>query len=396
MQQSRSSMPKPTPAKPSRKPSPRTSTKSAKKSPSGSARKRKPPQKNPPKPKNRLGKNLLSLLVAAGLIVLGYWLGRPADRLEKRIDSPRTHRLTEKAPTRVGTIHVAEKSGESKASGDPTKLPTAMEILQYGFEEDAQGEEAMPEISWYEPDAPKPSASPVAPPPRTQPPVPPRTPMPTGTRPRLVIIIDDVAHARQLKAIRVLPWHITPSIFPPSEIASSSPKLARHLKHYMVHLPMQSGSEAMNRMKGMLFANASAATIEARVKEIRHLFPTAKYINNHTGSVFTANPKAMKTLYAQLRKRGFSFVDSRTTAKSVVRPIARSYGDPYIARDVFIDNTQQVAAILKQLKKAVRIAKKRGYAIAIGHPHKATMKALRQAEPILKGVQTVYIDELYR
>ncbi len=389
-------MPKPTPAKPSRKPSPRTPAKSAKKSPSRSARKRKPPQKNPPKPKNRLVKNLFSLLVAVGLIVLGYWLGRPADREAKRMESPRTHRLAGKEPARIGTIHLAEKLGESKASGEPTRLPTALEILQYGFEEDAQGEEAMPEISWYEPDAPKPAAVPAAPPPHTQPATPPRTPKPTtGTRPRLVIIIDDIAHARQLKAIRALPWHITPSIFPPSEISTSSPRLARHLKHYMIHLPMQSGSQAMNRMKGMLFANASAAAIEARVKEIRRLFPTAKYVNNHTGSVFTANTKAMKTLYAQLRKRGFSFVDSRTTAKSVVRPIARSYGDPYIARDVFIDNTQQVAAILKQLKKAVRIAKKRGYAIAIGHPHKATMKALQQAGPILKGVQTVYIDELY-
>jgi polysaccharide deacetylase 2 family uncharacterized protein YibQ len=103
----------------------------------------------------------------------------------------------------------------------------------------------------------------------------------------------------------------------------------------------------------------------------------------------------MKQLYTMLRKKGFIFVDSRTSAKSVVRKIVRAQGDTYIARDIFIDNTQTRAYVLSQLKKAVKVAKKRGFAIVIGHPHKATMDALRHAGKILKGVQTVYMDELY-
>ena len=75
--------------------------------------------------------------------------------------------------------------------------------------------------------------------------------------------------------------------------------------------------------------------------------------------------------------------------------MAREYGDPYISRDIFIDNVQSRAYILGQLRKAVSIAKKRGYAIAIGHPHKATFDALRHAENILRGVDVVYMDELY-
>ena len=151
----------------------------------------------------------------------------------------------------------------------------------------------------------------------------------------------------------------------------------------------------MNRMKGMLFVRDGAERVQRRVDAIRRLFPDVRYVNNHTGSVFTADYTAMRRLYSMLRDAGFVFVDSRTTARSTVRRIARSFGDRYIGRDVFIDNVQQVPAILRQLKHAVRIAQKRGYAIAIGHPHKATMEALRQAKEILKGVETVYIDELY-
>jgi polysaccharide deacetylase 2 family uncharacterized protein YibQ len=212
----------------------------------------------------------------------------------------------------------------------------------------------------------------------------------------LVIIIDDISRPSQLKTLKALPYRITPSIFPPSEISRESHKLAVGLKHCMVHLPLESGNAAMNRMKGMLFARSSKAHMQARVDEIRKLFPKVRFINNHTGSVFTSNHSAMKQLYAMLRKKGFVFVDSRTSAKSTVRNVARQYGDTYIARDIFIDNTQTRGYVLAQLKKAVKIAKKRGFAIVIGHPHKATMNALRHAGSILKSVQTVYIDELYR
>ena len=164
----------------------------------------------------------------------------------------------------------------------------------------------------------------------------------------------------------------------------------------MIHLPMQSGSAKMNRMQGMLRITDSNRKMKARAREIRRLFPHGKYINNHTGSVFTSNYSAMKRMYGYLREEGFVFVDSRTSGSTKVKKIAKAFGDRYIVRDVFIDNTQSVPAIRKQLAKAVKIAKRRGYAIAIGHPHKATFKALLGAKKLLKGVTPVYIDELYR
>ncbi len=217
-----------------------------------------------------------------------------------------------------------------------------------------------------------------------------------GERPRLVIIIDDVHTQQQLHDIAHIGYPVTPSIFPPYTLSPHTPRLARNAVHYMIHLPMESGSAKFNTQSKTLMSGFSRAQMEARIKELRRLFPRAHFINNHTGSVFTANEAAMNRLYEAMRKEGFIFIDSRTSAKSKAGKIAHAHGDVYVARDIFLDNVQSVPAIHKQLKKAVRLAKKNGYAIAIGHPHKATIAALKSAKPLLKGVDVVYIDDIFR
>ena len=43
---------------------------------------------------------------------------------------------------------------------------------------------------------------------------------------------------------------------------------------------------------------------------------------------------------------------------------------------------------------AVDIAKRKGYAIAIGHPHTNTLKVLINAKSLFRDVELVYIKEL--
>jgi polysaccharide deacetylase 2 family uncharacterized protein YibQ len=219
---------------------------------------------------------------------------------------------------------------------------------------------------------------------------------PLGGKPKLVIIIDDVSTSAQLKRIKALDIKVTPSIFPPSELSMKSHRLAKGLDHYMIHLPMSSGSKQFNKQFKTLKTTHTKAQIEARAKELRKLFPTARYINNHTGSVFTDDYNAMQTLYTALRNEDFVFVDSRTIASTKVPKIAAKSGDAYVARDIFIDNEHTVPYIHTQLRQAVKMAKKKGYAIAIGHPHRMTMKALGSAGGIFKEVELVYIDEIYK
>ncbi len=217
-----------------------------------------------------------------------------------------------------------------------------------------------------------------------------------GERPRLVIIIDDVHTQQQLHDIAHIGYPVTPSIFPPYTLSPNTPRLARNAVHYMIHLPMESGSAKFNTQSKTLMSGFSRSQMEARMKELRRLFPRAHFINNHTGSVFTANEAAMNRLYEAMRKEGFIFIDSRTSAKSKVGKIAHAHGDAYVARDIFLDNVKSVPSIHKQLKKAVALAKKNGYAIAIGHPHKTTIAALKSAAPLLRDVDVVYIDDIFR
>lgn len=217
-----------------------------------------------------------------------------------------------------------------------------------------------------------------------------------GERPRLVIIIDDVHTQQQLHDIQHIGYPVTPSIFPPYALSPHTPRLARSTVHYMIHLPMESGSVQLNSQSKTLMTSFGRKQMETRIKELRGLFPRAHFINNHTGSVFTSNEAAMNRLYEAMRKEGFIFIDSRTSSKSKVRKITHAHGDAYVARDIFLDNVQSVPAIHRQLKKAISLAKKHGYAIAIGHPHKATIAALKSAAPLLKDVDAVYVDKIFR
>jgi polysaccharide deacetylase 2 family uncharacterized protein YibQ len=212
-----------------------------------------------------------------------------------------------------------------------------------------------------------------------------------GKKARLVVIIDDVATPKQLQTIASIPLKITPSIFPPSSDAPHTVKMSQSLKHFMIHLPMQAKGGAM---PDTLKIGDTDSTMRQRVANMRRWFPHAIYTNNHTGSRFTSDYDAMYKLYGILKEEGFVFVDSRTSARTQGRSVAHAYGDFYLARDVFIDNTPNFSAIRTQLKEAVRKAQNRGYAIAIGHPYPVTMSTLRNSMDILSGVDVVYIDEL--
>ena len=213
------------------------------------------------------------------------------------------------------------------------------------------------------------------------------------SKPILAILIDDVTRQRQVNKILALPYDITMSFLPPTPTHKKSAIIAQNIKVAMIHLP----TEASNRRHeeiDTLHIEDSFAKIDKKIASLRKLYPHIKYINNHTGSKFTQNNQAMNRLVKSLKKHGYYFVDSRTTAKTVIKKYAKKYHLKYLSRNVFLDNTQEKQYIQHQLKQAVKIAKKKGSAIAIGHPYNITIKTIAQSKDILKDVQIVYINEL--
>jgi uncharacterized protein len=220
-----------------------------------------------------------------------------------------------------------------------------------------------------------------------------REPVRTPNRPKLTIIIDDVGTRSQVKAIKSLHLPLTMSFLPPSKARPNTPKLAAQEKNYMVHLPMEAQSFSAEEPY-TLRVNDSQSIISSRVAEIKKLFPKVHYINNHTGSKFTSNEIAMNRLIYALNANKIRFIDSRTTAQTQAPKVLKNFGLSYVARDIFLDHHMDKPYILKQIKKAIKVAKSHGTAIAIGHPHKNTLQALYESKKLLEDVDLVYINRL--
>jgi polysaccharide deacetylase 2 family uncharacterized protein YibQ len=227
-----------------------------------------------------------------------------------------------------------------------------------------------------------------------------KTPVPVTVKlktkkPKLVIILDDVSFGYQVKAIKHLPFKATPSFFPPTKTHPNTPVYAKEFKDYMVHVPMQALAFA-HPEPNTINTDWSYNQIKNRIEKIKKWFPKAEFINNHTGSKFTADTSEMEKLFKVLKKDNLGFVDSRTTPYSKARLAEKIYHIPFFERNIFLDNKPDINYIQNQLKKAVEIAQKRGYAVAIGHPHKVTIEALNESQNILKNVDVITINKLYQ
>jgi len=221
---------------------------------------------------------------------------------------------------------------------------------------------------------------------------------PAAANPQLAIILDDLGHDRSAAdSLLALPFPITVSVLPylPSstEVAEEA---YRRGDEVLLHLPMESRSGDGTPEGVQLRVGMNRDDVESIVAGMLETVPHAAGANNHQGSRATADPALMDALMPALRRRGLFFIDSRTTAATVAYDSAERAGVPAASRRVFLDDTPSREAILAQLDLAVRDARRDGSAIAIGHPHPATIAALAEGVPRLEagGVRLVFASDL--
>jgi len=216
--------------------------------------------------------------------------------------------------------------------------------------------------------------------------------------PRLAIIIDDLGGDRAAAdAVFALGYPLTVSVLPNHEHSMDIAKEAhRRGFQVMLHLPMQSVAnetpEAQELHPGM-----PAPEVAALLDQFLQNVPDAAGVSNHQGSQATADTALMDELMPVLRDRQLFYVDSRTTAATVAYDTAQDFGVRSAFRNVpFLDDVAKVAAVRKQLELALRGAREKGEAVAIGHAHPATLQALREVLPQAKaqGVRLVLASEL--
>jgi len=218
-------------------------------------------------------------------------------------------------------------------------------------------------------------------------------------QPSISIIIDDLGNNlhTNIRAVN-LPGPVVASILPHRPYALFLDKLAQKKhKEVIVHTPMQAIAP-LNMGPGGLSATMNH---EEFVKVLNYDLDSLPYkqgMNNHMGSLLTQSPQDMDWIMENLQNTNLFFVDSLTTNQSVAAEEAGRYHIPHIKRDVFLDDVHQAKYIDKQFKELIKIAKRYGTALAIGHPFPETLAYLQKHIPELEkeGVELVSVRELIR
>lgn len=155
-------------------------------------------------------------------------------------------------------------------------------------------------------------------------------------------------------------------------------------KEVMLHLPMEPHHNTDKYPEGyIILTTMDKNTIEGIIAKSLQSVPFAAGVNNHMGSKATEDKDVMVTTLAMLKKRGLFFVDSMVTDNSVGKSIADEIQIPFTRRDVFLDNKNERSAIEKQFAQLAAIAKKRGYAIGIGHARSLTLQIIKEQTELL-------------
>ena len=213
----------------------------------------------------------------------------------------------------------------------------------------------------------------------------------------VAIVIDDLglSHQRTDRVV-ALPRPLTLSMLPYGHGLQGLASRARAAGHeVMLHIPMQPTLADADPGPGALLTSLSGAEIDRRLAADLDRFDGYVGVNNHMGSAFTADGPGMEHVMRALHRRGLLFLDSMTTAKSVGMATAQRFGVPAIARDIFIDAEDDPAFIRHQLREVEKLARERGWAVAIGHPHPDTLDALEAWLPGLRGRGIVQVPLSY-
>ncbi len=206
------------------------------------------------------------------------------------------------------------------------------------------------------------------------------------SRPKIGIIIDDLGYDNTLaRAFMALDIPLTLSVLPFTPNSRAIAQRARHAGcETMLHLPMEPiGYPSVNPGDGVLLVSMDKETILEILNNDLQQTPFVAGANNHMGSRFTENAEKMAIVLEALRKKGLYFVDSRTNSGSVAFKTAQQMALKTAKRDIFLDNDLSENALKIQMERLLSVARHKGRAIGIGHPHKETLNLLKKYQSAL-------------
>ncbi len=227
---------------------------------------------------------------------------------------------------------------------------------------------------------------------------PPSIPVPEPVA-RVAIVIDDMGtDLGKLESLIDLDVPVTVSVLPHLRHSRDVAEMAHASGlEVMLHLPMEPINPTVNNPgDGALFTGMPTDEIRSLLLADIESIPYLSGVNNHMGSRFTEDERGMRVVFEVLSQRGFFFLDSRTSPRSIALKLAHEFGVRSASRNVFLDNKREKEYIRGQFEELLRVARKRGRAIAIGHPYPETISVLKEALGSLEdeGIEVVSVSEL--
>jgi polysaccharide deacetylase 2 family uncharacterized protein YibQ len=218
--------------------------------------------------------------------------------------------------------------------------------------------------------------------------------------PTVAIVIDDFGYNKNnLAQLFSIGEAVTLSILPGLSYSAKIAQLARDNGcEAILHLPLEPHRRDVREEQDTIRSGMSGNDISERIERELGSVPGVRGVSNHMGSKSTEDRALMSVIFGELKKRRLYFFDSLTSEQSVCGEIAREMGLKYAKRDIFLDNSTEMAAIEKQLSELERLAFQKGHAIAVCHDRNNTIAALAAAMPRMArdGVRFVKLSEAVR
>ena len=203
---------------------------------------------------------------------------------------------------------------------------------------------------------------------------------------RVALVIDDLGRSvDDLHQLAALGVPLTYAVLPfETETPAVVAELRRRHAEFLLHLPMEPRNHG-NPGPGALLERMTDDELRQKTIAALQAVPGAVGMNNHMGSLLSSEEGPMNTVLGVIGERRLFYLDSRTSGSSVGYRVATELGIPAAERQIFLDDDPGPEAIRLQFQRLLELAHTRGAAIAIGHPHPATLAVLLSEVPKAKA-----------
>lgn len=222
--------------------------------------------------------------------------------------------------------------------------------------------------------------------------------VPGDDAPILAVVIDDWGYGWQAaRDFLAFERPLTVAVLPHLPYSRTHASEANDRGHQVIlHLPMEPLGAQWDLGEGTVTTSKSESEISADVRRALASVPHVTGVNNHMGSKATADRRVMAEVLRVIAENGLFFLDSRTTSESVAGEAGQEVGARVLVNDRFIDTDDDAERIRERILLGAGLAKRRGYAVVIGHVRPETYRALVASLPELdrEGVRLAYLSEV--